>query len=114
MTHSPGPWTAQEPTDDVFPDINITRPDGLAVGVAVVNGDITLEEAKANAAMFAASLELLAFAKALDASWSEAFPGGPDGPRTYLGGLGQLSDESADMWRQCRAAIAKAEGRVDG
>jgi len=51
---------------------------------------------------------LLAVAVALDTSWSDAFPDGPDGTRSWLGGLGHLTEETVDLWRACRAAIAAA------
>lgn len=55
--------------------------------------------------------QMLSALSALDAYWSEDFPGGPDGSRVFLGGLGQVSDDTMSVWRKVRAAIAKAEGR---
>jgi hypothetical protein len=48
-THSPLPWRASPSDDEFFEDCNILRPDGLAVAVAVVNGDIAKKEADMNA-----------------------------------------------------------------
>jgi hypothetical protein len=54
---------------------------------------------------------LMESAKRIDTSWTEAFPGGPDGPRTW-GGWGELTDETITMWRGIRAAIAAAEAAL--
>lgn len=48
--------------------------------------------------------------EALDRSWTESFPGGPDGERAFAGGVGRLSDETVDLWRTIRAALAQARG----
>jgi hypothetical protein len=57
---TPGPWAARETEDGYYADMNIVRSDGLAVGVAVMNGNITREETAANARLIAAAPELLA------------------------------------------------------
>ena len=52
--------------------------------------------------------DLVAALKRVDASWTEAFPDGPDGSREYLGGLGKLSDDTANLWRAMLAALSRA------
>jgi hypothetical protein len=47
----------------------------------------------------------------VDDDWTEAFPGGPDGPREYLGGIGHLSDKTIEVWRSIRAALSHEEGK---
>lgn len=59
-------------------------------------------------AVLAAAPDLLAFAVELDASWTESFPDGPDGPCEVFGGIGRLGDDHRALWQQCRAAIRKA------
>lgn len=59
--HTPGPWEADPVTDPdaYFSDVNILRDDGLAVAVAVQNGDIAPHQARANAHLIAAAPDLL-------------------------------------------------------
>lgn len=56
-----------------------------------------------------AAPDMLAALNKLDAWWTATFPEGPDGDRSYLGGLGTLSDDTVELWREIRAAISKAE-----
>jgi len=56
-------WTIAKEIDTYFDDVNILREDGLAVGVAVQNGNITAEEALANARLMAAAPAMLAACK---------------------------------------------------
>lgn len=63
--------------------------------------------------VYRAAPQLLAVAVALDGAWTESFPDGPDGSREYLGGLGHLSDDTVELWRACRAAIAAARGEPE-
>ena len=53
--HTPLPWTAQPSDDEYFLDCNIVRADGLAVAVALVNGDITKAEADKTGRLIAAA-----------------------------------------------------------
>lgn len=62
-----------------------------------------------HAAMMVAAPQVLAALKALDAYWTEDFPGGPDGPRTVMNGLGVIADDTIAIWKEVRAAIAAAE-----
>jgi hypothetical protein len=55
--------------------------------------------------LLAAAPDLLDFAKALDASWLESFPNGPD--ELHIGFV-SMGEEHVALWRQCRAAILKA------
>lgn len=58
--------------------------------------------------------DLLAAVKALDAYWTVDFPDGPDGDVEYKAGLGGvLADDTVQLWKATRAAIAKAEGRTN-
>lgn len=61
----------------------------------------------ANARLIAAAPDGLAFATALDASWTETFP---DGPETAGEGILRMGEEHRQLWLQCRAFIAKATG----
>ena len=63
-----------------------------------------------DARLIAAAPDLKALAVALDNFWTADFPGGPDAPIDANGHF-RLSDDTTALWRQCRAAIAKAEGR---
>lgn len=99
---SEGGWIAKPvaPEETFFLDVNVVRPDGLAVGVAVQNGDITPEEAMATGLLFAAAPELLEAAQAYLRWCEKSLGAGPVGnPRTHL-------------WHneQIRAAILKATG----
>jgi hypothetical protein len=49
--------------------------------------------------------EMLEALKRLDAWWLVSFPGGPDGDRSWGGGIGMLSDDTVEIWRSIRAAI---------
>lgn len=55
-----------------------------------------------------AAPDLLGFAVALDADWTKEFPDGPD--TDFSKRLIDLAPETVALWRQCRAAIAKATG----
>lgn len=95
------PWIAEPLDHDAhFEDINIVRPDGLAVAVALVNGNIHAEEAVANANLIAVAPELL---KALMKA-----------ERMLVAAYGEPSDTAmegvvaASVIRLARAAIAKA------
>lgn len=46
--------------------------------------------------------------KALDDWWTGEFPGGPDDPKNSTGFI-VLSDDTLDIWRTVRAAIAAAK-----
>jgi hypothetical protein len=69
-----------------------------------------LERQLADAHLRAAAPDMLEALKGLDAYWTEDFPKGPDGPRTH--GFGEVSEDTMQVWRNVRSAIAKAEGRA--
>lgn len=58
----------------------------------------------------AASPDMLVALMAVDASWTEEFPDGPDGSRNW-NNVGTLSSDTVAIWRSIRSAIAKADGR---
>ncbi len=60
LGHTSGPWVAKPLNDEFFKDVNILNDDGLACAVALVQGDITEDVAKANANLIAAAPDLLA------------------------------------------------------
>jgi hypothetical protein len=113
--HTPGPWIEQE--TETIVDIDgvggwqdIGPADGNPVAIALGWSAWPREdpEQEANARLIAAAPDLFAFANALDASWAESFPEGPDGPCEIPAIGGHLADEHRALWLQCRAAIAKA------
>lgn len=71
-------------------------------------GNVALFFEEADANLFAATLQMLAALKTIDAWWLSDFPAGPEGDRTWHG-LGT----TIEIWLGIRAAIAKAEGRAD-
>lgn len=54
--------------------------------------------------------EMLQALKCMDAYWTADLPEGPDGSRRALHGFGEVSEDTMQVWRTIRAAIAKAEG----
>jgi hypothetical protein len=91
----------------------ITNKKGISAQLHVsVGGWAIWQEQEANARLIAAAPDLLDFAKAIDASWTEYHPSGPYGYTTTLCGLGNLSEETIALWKAARAAIAKAEGKT--
>lgn len=102
-------WTAQpKPQEETyFEDVNILRQDGLAVAVALVNGDITAEEAAANAAKIAAAPEMLEALRGIRSFAEEMInDAGADAQEGCSVSMAQMH-----RWSQVIAAIAKAEGR---
>lgn len=100
--HSAGPWNADEcgvrNRSGYICQINRpTRFDGQDERYAR-----EVAERTADARLIAAAPDLLAALKGLDEFWSEDFPLGPDTPSLHYSMI--------SMWRQIRAAIAKAEG----
>lgn len=65
MTHTPGPWHLDTKTavESYFDDVNVLRDDGLAVAVALHNGNIAPEETMANGKLIAAAPVMLAALK---------------------------------------------------
>lgn len=52
----------------------------------------------------------------IDAFWTADFPEGPEGDRNWAGGLGKLSDDTIEVWREIRAALLSTPnpGDADG
>lgn len=97
---SPGPWRAEAiaPEDTYFQDVNILRPDGLAVAAAFQNGDISPEETWRNACVLAAAPDLLEALR--DVMFAvEAWTNREIGPA-----------DLGDYLSAGRDAVAKAEG----
>lgn len=69
----------------------------------------TRDEALANASRFMAASALLAACKALNRSWSDTFPEGPEW-RDPKGNL-SIASEHINIWKHIRAAIREAEGQ---
>jgi hypothetical protein len=94
IQHSAGPWHVdpKAPEESYFEDLSILRPDGLAVAVAVHNGNITPDEVKANAFVLAAAPEMREALKLA---------------KTWLEGWASAERELAII----DAALLKAEGR---
>jgi hypothetical protein len=70
------------------------------------------EKMQANARLISSAPELFDALSAVDRDWTEAFPEGPDGNLEWCGGLGCMSDKTAEIWRGIRAALAKARGET--
>ena len=68
------------------------------------------EAPAADVMVYKAAPKLLEALKAMDAYWTADFPEGPDGSRVALGGFGEVSEDTMQVWRTVRAAIASAEG----
>lgn len=96
--HTPGPWTVSED------DPTAIWATGHYIAEAFSN-------AAANVPLITAAPDMYQALAKLDDWWTADFPGGPNGDRTALGGMGRLSDETCKIWRQIRSAIAKAEAR---
>lgn len=113
VKHTPGPWFPHWNGHYHTIDIGSGENDPSVAQVHrnhVINHDF--REVKANADLISAAPDLLTAAKALDAYWTIDFPDGPYGGREYKKGLGgTLADDTVELWRTVRAAIAKAEGR---
>jgi len=120
--HTPGPWRYIRCSDEEFshPGIEALN-DTFSVVILGFKDDPnddggvrgrTAEEAEANAHLIAAAPDLLAFANRVDANLTaihgsiEAHPGSQ--PDCY-----EWLKEAAAIWRECKAAIAKAEGRAE-
>ena len=72
----------------------------------ILSGEIGCDT-EANARLIAAAPDLLGALEALDKGWTEDVPEGPDGE--FRGGF-SIHDEHKVIWKQARAAIAKAKG----
>jgi hypothetical protein len=106
--HTPGPWA----TD--YLDRNgqrVVRGEHIEICTCWHHSVGSIErEMEANARLIAAAPDLLAALKTIDAYWTEDFPDGPEGSRQWAGGLGELSDQTVELWRAIKSAISKAEG----
>lgn len=118
--HTPGPWAYRwSDFSDKYEVYEIYGNDDYGVGSGIENTAIAeindLDDSEddsqplneANARLIAAAPDMLAALQKIDADWAETFPDGPDGNRDWHG-LGKLSDETAEVWRSIRAAIARA------
>jgi hypothetical protein len=105
-THDFGEWRAQPATDPDWPvaDVNILREDGLAVAVAVQNGDITAEEALAHGRLIATAPKLL---KALRGLVRLA-----DKPAQAFRDLADVETQCRAAWDEAREAVAQAVGEA--
>lgn len=103
INHTPGPWhvSPDAAEESYFQDVNILRHSGLAIAVAVHNGDIDPSEVKANAYLIAAAPNLL---EALKMAAHEL--GKASGESTILEVL-----KVGPLARKIDRAIAKAEGQ---
>lgn len=112
--HTPGPWFLEGNWDPKSGSpmggwVSYFPPScGPIFGLTPSVG--TPDEICANARLVAAAPDMLAALKGIDDFWTIAHPDGPDGDPTTMGGLATLSDDTLDVWRSIRSAIAKAEG----
>ncbi len=106
---TPGPWEAMANGPNLpLARIGVTVADYDGGGfssycVALLPKTFNGETTSANARLIAAAPDLLAALQALDADWSAFEPKGPDG-------TDYLAESTKAIWRQARAAIAKATG----
>ncbi|CAM2952902.1 hypothetical protein [Brevundimonas diminuta] len=119
VKHTPGPWNTFQTNGK-----GVETPGGVTHWVKagegyghVGDGFLSVciggsRDAEANARLIAATPDLFDFAQALDSSWSESFPDGPDGECRH--GLGALADEHRALWKQCRSALSKATAQQEG
>ena len=116
--HTPGLWgVAGKPCQMGWPVVS--RPSGrmicdlwLAPRMPEISQQVWADhyrEVEANGRLIVAAPDLLAFAVALDSSWTETFPDGPAAPCERWPGV-PIADEHRALWAQCRAAIARATG----
>lgn len=94
---TPGPWEAREAPDGYFQDMNIIRPDGLAVACAVMNGDITRTETWDNASLIVAAINALP--TILDTLESQ---------RREIEWMREALEEAVALIRECRLADGAA------
>jgi hypothetical protein len=98
--HTPGRWE--------WADDDLIGAGGKQVIESIPYEGMWIDPKSPDARLMAAAPCLLDFAVALDADWTEEFPDGPD--TDFSDRLIKLSDRSVRLWRQCRAAIARATG----
>lgn len=114
MTHTSAPWHLDTKTavESYFDDVNVLRDDGLAVAVALHNGNIAPEEAMANGKLIAAAPELLAELKGLHRAYVNLLEVGRDRITTLGGDCDPVDKMEGDdpNLRAVRALIAKIEG----
>jgi histidinol-phosphate/aromatic aminotransferase/cobyric acid decarboxylase-like protein len=91
MKHTPGPWAVGTFSNDEVRDASAIYSFGRIRPIVYDISGATLEEADANANLIAAAPDLLAALKRATALLAR-YP------------------KHDDAWRDCRAAIAKAEG----
>ncbi len=106
--HTPAPWF-NDPVDGViyFDD---RAAENVTPRIAQVFSENTdHDQFEADLAMLTAAPVMLAALKAVDASWAEYWPLGPDVPRSSTR-IAEISEETAVIWRDIRASIAAAEG----
>lgn len=118
VKHTPGPWHVdpKAPEESFFEDVSILRHDGLAVAVAVHNGNILPPEPEANACLIAAAPDLLDALKAVYADHTYETPSGYINCRfcdcnTDREGTFRDTHDEDCLIHPVLAAIAKAEGR---
>lgn len=104
--HTPGPWHV-DPTapEAYYQDVNVLRHSGLAVAVALHNGDIAPAEVEANARLIAAAPALLEALQALYDDYKQLADSGD-------AGFWRLED--CDVGKQALAALLQATGGENG
>ena len=103
VSFTPGPWAV----DDRVP----LRGHGRVImagsyGIAKVWDEPNGERAQnaANARLIAAAPDLLTVVAKLDAWWTKDMPAGPEGDRVRGW---PISDDTRELWREMRAALAR-------
>jgi len=111
--HTPGPWTAVKGDHGEswggYWQIDAEF-DAVACNQFCHAGARDQAVSEANAHLIAAAPNLLSALERLDADWTKTFPDGPEGSLDYYG-IGKMADETVSIWRDIRAALAKARGQ---
>lgn len=108
--HTPGPWLVVWGSSEPHIGASIIGdlPNDYTVA-ELLNHLPVKHQCEANAYLISAAPDMLEALRAIDTFWSEDRPSGPE--TKARSGFAELHETTRAVWRQIRAAIAKAEGR---
>lgn len=90
-----------------------SRPDGgedRAHWANIYNAENCRKAAAELTRLRSENAELVEALLAVDASWTEECPGGPDGDRKWCHGIGEIADDTIQIWRRIRKALSRVSG----